>query len=210
MIKLLLVEDDANLRYIVQSGLEELIGGYEIVTACNGKEGLKAWEEQKPDVDLYEQIARGAAVSARVAHTALGDALLAVDAGGDVDRDLFRDLDIALATAVFAGVLHDLTRAAALLTVGLLLDNAERGALLAGDLKQVCENIHNVFDPLVTAEHMELNYIKSLFYNYGAIGYQMTGSGSAVFAIVPDFEFAAVICGMLKDNYPQVFIAKPV
>ena len=44
MIKLLLVEDDANLRYIVQSGLEELIGGYEIVTACNGKEGLKAWE----------------------------------------------------------------------------------------------------------------------------------------------------------------------
>ena len=54
MIKLLLVEDDANLRYIVQSGLEELIGGYEIVTACNGKEGLKAWEEQKPDIILSD------------------------------------------------------------------------------------------------------------------------------------------------------------
>ena len=38
----------------------------------------------------------------------------------------------------------------------------------------------------------------------------MTGSGSAVFAIVPDFEFAAVICNMLKENYPQVYIAKPV
>ena len=48
------VEDDANLRYIVQSGLEELIGGYEIVTACNGKEGLKAWEEQKPDIILSD------------------------------------------------------------------------------------------------------------------------------------------------------------
>ena len=28
MIKLLLVEDDANLRYIVQGGLEDMIGGY--------------------------------------------------------------------------------------------------------------------------------------------------------------------------------------
>jgi 4-diphosphocytidyl-2C-methyl-D-erythritol kinase len=38
----------------------------------------------------------------------------------------------------------------------------------------------------------------------------MTGSGSAVFAIVTEFEYAAVICNMLRDNYPQVFIAKPV
>lgn len=89
-------------------------------------------------------------------------------------------------------------------------NRAMESALLAGDLKQVCENIHNVFDPLVTAEHLELNYIKSLLYNYGAIGYQMTGSGSAVFAIVSEFEIAAVLCNMLKDNYPKVYIAKPV
>ena len=89
-------------------------------------------------------------------------------------------------------------------------NRAMESALLAGDLKQVCENIHNVFDPLVTSEHLELNYIKSLLYNYGAIGYQMTGSGSAVFAIVSEFEIAAVICNMLKENYPKVYIAKPV
>ena len=89
-------------------------------------------------------------------------------------------------------------------------NRAMESALLAGDLKQVCENIHNVFDPLVTAEHLELNYIKSLLYNYGAIGYQMTGSGSAVFAVVSEFEIAAVLCNMLKDNYPKVYIAKPV
>lgn len=29
MIKLLLVEDDANLRYIIRGGLEDMIGGYE-------------------------------------------------------------------------------------------------------------------------------------------------------------------------------------
>jgi len=87
---------------------------------------------------------------------------------------------------------------------------AMESALLAGDLGKVAENIWNVFDPVVTQEHLELNYIKSIFNSYGSLGQQMTGSGSAVFAIVPDFEFAAVICNMLKDNYPEVFIAKPV
>ncbi len=83
-------------------------------------------------------------------------------------------------------------------------------ALLAGDLEKVAHNLCNVFDPVVTDEHLELNYIKSLFHQYGAVGYQMTGSGSAVFAIVSEFEVAAVICNMLKDSYPNVFIAKPV
>ena len=95
--------------------------------------------------------------------------------------------------------------------IGKRPDNrAMESALLAGDLSKVCANIHNVFDPIVTNEHLELNYIKSLFYNYGAIGYQMTGSGSAVFAIVSEFEIAAVICNMLKENYPKIYIAKPV
>ena len=87
---------------------------------------------------------------------------------------------------------------------------AMESALLAGDLGKVAENLCNVFDPIVTEDHLELNYIKSIFNSYGSVGQQMTGSGSAVFAIVPDFEFAAVICNMLRDNYPEVFIAKPV
>ncbi len=83
-------------------------------------------------------------------------------------------------------------------------------ALLAGDLEKIAQNLCNVFDPVVTKDHLELNYIKSIFNSYGAIGQQMTGSGSAVYAIVPEFEYAAVICGMLKDNYPNIYIAKPV
>ena len=88
--------------------------------------------------------------------------------------------------------------------------SAMESALLAGDLGKVAENVYNVFDPIVTQEHLELNYIKSIFNSYGSVAQQMTGSGSAVFAIVPEFEFAAVICNMLKDNYPNVYIAKPV
>ena len=83
-------------------------------------------------------------------------------------------------------------------------------ALLAGDLLKVSQNLCNVFDPVVTEEHLELNYIKSIFHQYGAVGYQMTGSGSAVFAVVSEFEVAAVLCNMLKSNYPNVYIAKPV
>lgn len=89
-------------------------------------------------------------------------------------------------------------------------NKAMESALLAGDLEKVCENLCNVFDPVVTGEHLEMNYIKSLLHQYGAVNYQMTGSGSAVFAVVSEFEVAAVICNMLKDNYPQIFIAKPV
>ena len=96
-------------------------------------------------------------------------------------------------------------------TIAKRPDNqAMESALLAGDLGKIAENLCNVFDPVVTAEHLELNYIKSIFNSYGSVGQQMTGSGSAVFAIVPDFEFAAVICSMLKDNYSEVFIAKPI
>ena len=89
-------------------------------------------------------------------------------------------------------------------------NKAMESALLAGDLQKVSENLWNVFDPVVTQDHLEMNYIKSIYNSYGAIGFQMTGSGSAVYCIVTEFEHAAVICNMLKDNYPQVYIAKPV
>ncbi len=89
-------------------------------------------------------------------------------------------------------------------------NRAMESALLAGDLEKVAHNVFNVFDPVVTADHLELNYIKSLFHQYGAVSYQMTGSGSACYAIVSEFEVAAVICNMLKGNYPDVFICKPV
>ena len=96
-------------------------------------------------------------------------------------------------------------------TIAKRPDNqAMESALLAGDLEKVALNVMNVFDPVVTEEHLELNYIKSVLHQYGAVGYQMTGSGSAVFGIVSEFEVAAVICNMLSANYPNVYICKPV
>ena len=96
-------------------------------------------------------------------------------------------------------------------TIGRRPDHqAMESAILAGDIGRVAQNLYNVFDPVVTAEHLELNYIKSICNSYGSIGQQMTGSGSAVYCMVTEFEHAAVICNMLRDHYPQIFIAKPV
>ena len=74
----------------------------------------------------------------------------------------------------------------------------------------MADGIYNVFDPVVTQDHLELNYIKSILNTYGSLGQQMTGSGSAVYGMMPSFEFAAVACNMLKDHYPQIFIARSV
>ena len=87
---------------------------------------------------------------------------------------------------------------------------AMENALIARDLEQVARNIFNVFDPVVTADHLELDDIKAVFHQCGAAAYQMTGSGSATFAIVHELQTAEKICNMLKDNYQDIFICKPV
>lgn len=56
--KLLLVEDDENLAYMEKSCFEDIIGGYEVKTAVNGKEGLKVWQDFQPDV-IYRHAHHG-------------------------------------------------------------------------------------------------------------------------------------------------------
>lgn len=87
---------------------------------------------------------------------------------------------------------------------------AMRAALQRGDLADIGKNLCNVFEQAAIGEHFELNYIKSVMMTYGACGAQMTGSGSAVYGIFDSFEYAAVACTMLKENYPGVYIARNV
>jgi len=50
MVRVLLVEDDKNFSFIIQNSLEQMIGGYEVVTASNGKEGLEKLAQESFDV----------------------------------------------------------------------------------------------------------------------------------------------------------------
>ena len=97
------------------------------------------------------------------------------------------------------------------ITIGERPDTtAMRAALQKGDLEGIGKQLCNVFEQVTIPAHPELNYIKSILMTYGAYGAAMTGSGSAVFGIFDAFEAAAVACMMLKENYPQVFLAQNV
>lgn len=72
MIKLLLIEDDINLGYIIKSSLEQIVGGYEVALANNGEEGLKIWEIFQPEViisDIDMPVLNGLEVVKRIRQT---------------------------------------------------------------------------------------------------------------------------------------------
>jgi DNA-binding response OmpR family regulator len=49
-IKLLLIEDNVDLGFIIKDSLEDIIGGYEVDLAYNGKEGLEHLKSFIPDI----------------------------------------------------------------------------------------------------------------------------------------------------------------
>ncbi len=72
MIKLLLIEDDAQMLYMIRSGLEDVIGGYEVITATNGNEGLQQWKEHEPDIivsDIEMSVMNGFEMVAKIRET---------------------------------------------------------------------------------------------------------------------------------------------
>lgn len=83
-------------------------------------------------------------------------------------------------------------------------------ALERGDLCDVADNVWNVFDPVVASEHPEIDRIKTLCHSCGAETAQMSGSGSAVFALFAGEEQANSAAQKLKKHYSLVFLAKPV
>lgn len=83
-------------------------------------------------------------------------------------------------------------------------------ALKEGNLEEVARNVWNTFDPVVSETHPEMENIKDICNQNGAICCQMTGSGSVVFAMTADCKTAEIICSALKEKYPNVFICKPV
>lgn len=55
--KILIVEDEANLRSLVSTILE--IDGYQVITASNGKDGKTLAKENQPDLILLDVIMPG-------------------------------------------------------------------------------------------------------------------------------------------------------
>lgn len=89
-------------------------------------------------------------------------------------------------------------------------NDAMEQAITCADLPAIAREIYNVFDPVVSEDHPEIGHIKSVCDAHGALASQMTGSGSVVFAIMPDLVSAESAAQVLKKTYAQVFLAEPV
>ncbi len=89
-------------------------------------------------------------------------------------------------------------------------NDAMEAAITEGDISAIAKHIYNVFDPVVSAGHPEIDHIKGICLHHGAWAAQMTGSGSVVFAVMPDMDSARKAEEELKRHYAQVFIAEPV
>ena len=80
-------------------------------------------------------------------------------------------------------------------------------ALSTGDINKVVEAIGNRFDDILQIPDVQI--IKSLMDEYGALGSCMTGSGSAVFGIFKDELKVKEAYEVLKP-YGDVFITRPM
>lgn len=89
-------------------------------------------------------------------------------------------------------------------------NDAMEQAIAAGDIHAIAREICNVFDPVVSEDHPEIEHIKGICRSHGSLAVQMTGSGSVVFAIMPDRKSAEAACTELEKTYHQVFVAEPV
>ena len=89
-------------------------------------------------------------------------------------------------------------------------NDAMENAIGSGNIEAVALRIYNVFDPVVSAMRPEIGHIKNICNSHGALASQMTGSGSVVFAVMPNMVSAEKAMSELKKTYSQVFLTEPV
>ncbi len=83
-------------------------------------------------------------------------------------------------------------------------------AIESGDIHGLCNNVYNVFEPVVSGEIADISTIKVMLRNYGALAAAMTGSGSAVFGIFDKKENAQIAKNELGGRFEETFLVRPV
>lgn len=82
-------------------------------------------------------------------------------------------------------------------------------ALEAGDLKNICRRMYNVFEDVPDRRLRAVSEIKSALSEAGSLGAIMTGTGSAVFGIFEKDEGLDALVSQLKKEYGFACKAKP-
>ncbi len=69
------------------------------------------------------------------------------------------------------------------------------------DLRNLCRRMYNVFEDVGDRRLRAVSTIKSALLDLGALGADLTGTGSAVFGVFPPGLDAAPICRRLRRDY---------
>jgi 4-diphosphocytidyl-2-C-methyl-D-erythritol kinase len=86
-------------------------------------------------------------------------------------------------------------------------NRAVRDALCRGDLDGVCSGVYNVFEPATALDGVKA--IRRRMAEFSPLASQMTGSGSAVFAIFDDAARAQACADALAGEFPVAFVCRP-
>ena len=81
-------------------------------------------------------------------------------------------------------------------------------AVCSGNVSGIAKALYNKFEEV--ADIREIDDIKSMMKQSGALGALMTGSGSAVFGIFDDEDKADECKSRLSEKYNEIFIVHPV
>ena len=78
------------------------------------------------------------------------------------------------------------------------------------NLHAIARSLHNVFTPITSNLHPEIATLISNFKSAGAIGAEMSGTGSSVFAYFDNENTAVSVLNKMKKFDGNVFLCKPV
>ena len=90
--------------------------------------------------------------------------------------------------------------------------DAVKEAIEQGDVKRMCDEIHNVLEPVTTAKYRVIKDIEKILEDNGAVKAFMTGSGPTVFAVFDNENTAKKGFEAVKKSglAPQLFLTKPI
>ncbi|WP_313340391.1 4-(cytidine 5'-diphospho)-2-C-methyl-D-erythritol kinase [Sedimentibacter sp.] len=77
-----------------------------------------------------------------------------------------------------------------------------------GDYRNTAKSTANTLEKVVGKFHPEINDIKNIMIQKGAISSLMTGSGSVIYGLFPDMKSLNSAYDTFKDIYPQIYKTK--
>ena len=78
------------------------------------------------------------------------------------------------------------------------------------DIKEIANNLHNDFEPIVTKKYKTLNEIKNNLLKNGALNAGVSGSGPTVFGVFNSIYEAREAFFKIQYDYPFVFLTKTI